>query len=172
MVSQSERIGTGVADSGLTMAWKGHPVVDPYLLSLTVRNRGRADLASAMFDAGDDIGVAIFDAELIAVVESKQDFGWFEDHHDNSFSMHFGPALVKVGESRTVTMIVTGKPRLTWSHSLIDVKVEEQTAEEARVSTVGGWKGVESFVANVALAAAGLVVLYLVGAAVIEQFFR
>lgn len=124
--------GFGLASSGLEVNYQGQALSDPYVFTLSVDSRSRKDISSADFDQKRplefDVGVPIR-----AIVGDR---GSVESPDDvvsiSGSTVKIKPMLIHRGQVLQLNLLADGPPHLSCRSHLIDVKVIEQSSEEAQ----------------------------------------
>jgi hypothetical protein len=116
----------------VTYRYQGTEIENPRLVGIRMRNTGRRDITTALFDGGRPIRFSVIrDAEPVAVTEVAK-WGAAADPEiilrDGRIEVH--PMLLRAGQEIAFGVLVTadaggGAEVMMWEMPLIDVRVRE-----------------------------------------------
>ncbi|MEU2722733.1 hypothetical protein [Streptomyces smyrnaeus] len=110
----------------LTVHLDGSVLPDPRILRVELRNLGRRDIASAAFDQGLPLKVAVNVPIMESLgVEAQHTVAQPLPAVVRESEIQIGPGRIGQRSRLTYLFLVDGEPSCTWQHSLIDVKVAE-----------------------------------------------
>lgn len=119
------------AGSLVEVSFVGVPVKDPRLVALTLVNTGSKDIASAHFDGNVPLRLELGTTALCLFateahpVTSRPPTARISIGRPQAVLV--APGRLGKGASVTYTVLVEGKPNLSFRHNLIDVEVKEDS---------------------------------------------
>ncbi|SFK60097.1 hypothetical protein [Streptomyces pini] len=113
-------------EGGLQVSRNGRTLADPRLVHIRITNTSRRDVPSAAFDRGEPIKVDI-GKPILEVLGTETDPADAAPPQKSvaGTELRIGPGRIGRNQSVTYLLLIDGDPVYTWSHSLIDVTVEE-----------------------------------------------
>lgn len=137
--------------SDLELLHRGVPLTEPHVVELTLASRGRKDIPSDAYDGGTpiriDVGARII--ELLRTTSSPTELVRPRVAIDGT-ALEIGPSLLGRRQGVSFTVLVEGRPSLSFSAALIDVDTKENSDSLAQPLVLR--------VGRLALAAAAVVV--------------
>jgi hypothetical protein len=107
-------------------------LAEPYVLRLTLSNRGRKDIRSEDFDLGRPLRFTLSHGAIVTTL-TPLDVGTHNvDPSANTVSI--GPDLIKAGTTQSLTVLTDGGPRVELDAHLADTEVVGARAIRARRS--------------------------------------
>ncbi|MEB0286197.1 hypothetical protein QN355_06490 [Cryobacterium sp. 10S3] len=140
----------GALSNAVQVTVSGYITTDPYLASLTVTSRSRADITSASFDSGRDL---VFDFGTPILVDPT--FGGEMTSHVSGSEVRFAPQLIRRRATSTTLFITHGRPGVVLHNPLVDISVKAATVPRFDPS----WSSILSMMTMIMACGAMLVAL-------------
>ncbi|MFB8369805.1 hypothetical protein ACFC25_10630 [Pseudarthrobacter sp. NPDC055928] len=102
--------GTGLAPGVLQVSYSGVPVTDPYLVQITLKNIGPADIASADFDDKRNLRISFPNGYLTMV--SAHSSGVTPSILCSPNCIEIAPVLLRRQSSISLDVLVDGPPKI------------------------------------------------------------
>ncbi|POH75165.1 hypothetical protein CVS27_00705 [Arthrobacter glacialis] len=102
--------GTSRAKGALEVSYGGTPVVDPYILQITLKNIGSADISSSHFDAMRNLEIVLPNGYLTVVDINSVDVEPDIDQIANRIRIK--PVLLRRGARVSLDVLVDGNPEV------------------------------------------------------------
>ncbi|MFC8343266.1 hypothetical protein [Streptomyces sp. NPDC057280] len=115
----------GVHDGSLVISHNGTPLADPHMVTVTLTNPGRRDIASSAFDRGEPfrIRLAVPYAKLTKTASEPSD-AQAPPARVRDAELRIGPGRLGSGTTVTYQVLVDTVPTHECRHSLLDVQVQ------------------------------------------------
>lgn len=133
LLASETRVGPASTSDRLGMTWDGVPIADPWLVTLTVVNESRDDIASARFDRDRPLVLSLGKAEVKDTLGAPFDGEPWSLPADGSLgAVEFGPDLIPASAWLQIQLVVAGKPALEWRRPrLINVEISHHLTVSA-----------------------------------------
>ncbi|MFE9235250.1 hypothetical protein [Cellulosimicrobium funkei] len=144
---------------GLEVRLRGAVLQDPHLITVTLRNLGPSDVATANFHGGNPLEIKLRGARAVDLVGSTNATVPCTLDSDGE-RLLLGPAHIPTKGGRSVVLLAEGQPRTLSFGDLVDVDLECEagTAVSLRGRRVGFWSLGRTAVTATAMLAAFLAV--------------
>lgn len=125
-----------VRHQDLRVVMNGSEIATPYVLSVNVWSKSRADIPSAAFDNQDPISFSVSVPMFVTgtTMRPSDDIGFDWDGVNVSAGVREArvlPQLIRRRSRGQFTAVTEGKPEVTVADSLIDIKLKHVSKDEA-----------------------------------------